>query len=293
MINSKSKLICYLIRITGISLFLRAIYAKRKVTIVNYHSPAKEIFESHMRMFSKIYNLISMDQLYDAIARKDFSGLPIKSLVVTIDDGHKSNVELLDVIKRYKVTVIVYAVSGLINTNRHFWFNIDGLTHDKILKLKTLDDQERRQVLTTQFNHTDEREYAEPHALSAKDLKELINAGVVVGSHTVFHPELSKCSDVVGIMECCESKKMLESITGNEIKHFAYPSGAYDQRCKEWLKKAGYRTARTIKAGWVRPDTGLYELPNFGINDNAGVSKAIVQACGLWDTIKGLLRKVR
>jgi peptidoglycan/xylan/chitin deacetylase (PgdA/CDA1 family) len=288
---SKINIICNLIRLSGVPWFLRTIIARKKVTIINYHSPCRAVFESHMRVFSRLYNIISLEQLYNALVDNDISKLPSRALVVTLDDGHKSNIALLDIIKRYNVPVMIYVVSGLTDTNRHFWWKVDGMTQEDILDVKTLDDSHRRQVLSEKFDHIDEKEYSAPHALSSKDLVRLKNAGASVGSHTVFHPEMSKCIDEVGIYECCKSKEMLEGIIGENIMHFAYPSGAYHAQSKQWLQKAGYKTARTIKSGWVTVNTDVFELPNFGISDDACVSKAIVQASGLWDMLKGIFAK--
>ena len=62
---------------------------------------------------------------------------------------------------------------------------------------------------------------------------------------------------------------------------------------KKWCQDAGYVTARTIDPGWVSPGADLLALPNFGISDNAGLSKAMVQSSGLWDVIKQFVTSLR
>lgn len=282
----KKEIICLFLRMTGIPWLFREFHARRKVTIINYHDPAPDVFEKHIRLFSRLYSFIHIDDVVAALEEKDFGKLPPKPLLVTLDDGHKGNAKLFEIIKKYNIPTVLYATAGVVNSNRHFWFKVDGLTPVDTLYLKTLDDKQRRQLLSEKYNHTDDKEYSEPHALSALELQMLNNAGVTIGSHTMFHPEVSKCSDEIGMHECCKSKEVLANIADCEIKHFAYPSGSYDTRSKEWLQKAGYKTARTIRPGRVTKKTNVFELPNFGISDDASVSKAIVQASGLWDMLK-------
>lgn len=281
--------VCLGLRLTGVPWFMREIYARHKVTIVNYHDPAPNVFERHMAFFARVYSFISIDRLAQALEDKDFPDLPPKPMVVTIDDGHIGNARLFKTIRKYRVPAVIYAVAGVVNTNRGFWF--DRLPHggDAMRRLKGLPDVERRSVLQQDYGHTDEREYENPAALSAEQLREFIQIGGAVGSHTVFHPLLDRCSNETGMHEVKASRELLESMLGHPVVHFAHPEGAQDARTRRWLQESGYRTARTIEIGRVLPYTDPLHLPNFGVSDDAGMSKAVVQACGLWDWIKTCL----
>lgn len=284
--------ICLLLRCTGIPWFLREVYARRKVTIVNYHDPPPEVFERHMAIFARRYSMISIDELAEALAKKDFSGLPPKPMVVTLDDAHIGNADLFGIMKKYAIPAVIYAVAGVVDTNRGFWF--DRLPHASaaMRRLKRLPDAERRAALERDFRHTDEREYGAPRALSGEQLREFLALGGTVGSHTVFHPLLVHCQDEVGLSECKQSRAILENLLQRTVQHFALPNGDADQRTGGWLTYAGYKTCRSTSAGWVTARTDPMALPNFGIADQAGTHKAVVQASGAFDLMKRGLRIV-
>lgn len=256
---------------------------------MQYHDPKPEVFRRHMDAFSRRYSFINMDTLAEALDSRDFSGLPPRSMLVTLDDGYKTNAGLLEIIRDYQIPIVIYAVAGLVNTNRHFWFKTPSCNEQEIRRLKNCQDLERRAILR-QRGHCDEKEYEERQALSSVEVHKLLAIdGVVIGSHTTSHPQLTMCGDEVGLRECVESRKMLEDITQRPVLHFAYPDSNSDGRARDWVRSAGYRTARAVNLGWVNADSDAMELPCIAISDDAGVNKAVVQASGLWSTIKYLV----
>ncbi len=283
---------CLGLRATGVPWFLREVYARHRVTIINYHNPAREVFACHMKAFSRLYSFVGIGDIARALRTRDFSFLPPKPLLVTLDDGHIGNIELLDVLKQYKVPAVIYAVAGVVDTCRAFWFDLLPHGGSVMRKVKCLSDSERRNLLWREYGHTDEKEYGSAAALSRRHLLALIEAGAQIGSHTTFHPLLQQCSDEVGRWECVESRRRLTTLLGEPVEHFALPDGSADERSREWIADAGYTTCRTTAPGWVTPDTDLFTLPNLGIADDAGIHKAIVQASGLWSLIKRLLARV-
>lgn len=285
------------LRMTGIPWFLREIVARHKITIINYHDPLPEVFERHVAFFSHHYSFISIDQLAESLNTRSFRQLPPKPLLLTLDDGSSGNSRLFPIIEKYNVPAVLYAVAGVVDTNRGFWF--DRLDHrgKKMRQLKSLPDHERRKILQKEYGHTDERPYRTPASLSAEQLHEFLRIGGTVGSHTLFHPLLAKCEDEVGRFECAESRRLLEAMLDSPVWHFALPAGSRDERTRNWLTEAGYRTCRSTTPGWVTPSSDPLDLKNFGISDDSGLHRMIVQACGLWDVFKSsrrtLLRLLR
>ncbi len=280
--------VCRALRLTGLAWFVREIMARRRVTIVNYHDPSPEVFSRHMTLFARCYNFISINQLVAALKAKDFSALPSKSMLVTLDDGHIGNVHLFDTLRKHAIPAVIYAVAGVVNTRRKFWF--ERLAHGgaAMQRLKKLGDKQRRYELERDYGHNDEREYGEPSALSVGQLQEFIALGGTVGSHTIFHPLLDKCDPIVGQRETALSRSVLEALLGVPVHHFALPNGNGDNNSRLWVELAGYQTCRTTKPDWVETTSDPMALPNFGIADDASPSKALVQASGLWDLAKKL-----
>jgi len=81
------------------------------------------------------------------------------------------------------------------------------------------------------------------------DLREMAKHGVTIGSHSLNHPFLTKPPQKIKTsaeynewlyQELVVSKKIIEKKTGQKIKYFAVPYGAFDQHIYKNLKKSGY-----------------------------------------------------
>jgi peptidoglycan/xylan/chitin deacetylase (PgdA/CDA1 family) len=287
--SSLQNFFCLCIKLTGIPWFLRETYARNKVTIINYHNPTPEVFGRHMATFSRLYSFVTIDQVTTALEKRDFTALPPKPLLVTIDDGYIGNAQLFNIIEHYHVPAVIYVVAGVVESKRGFWF--DRLPHgsSEMKQLKAMPDHERRTAIEHKYSHTDVSEYGSASALSAEQLKEFISIGGTVGSHTIFHPLLSNCDDTIGRKECVESRRILEETLDVPVKHFALPDGNGDIRVNEWIRNAGYLTCRTINPGFLAAVDEPLSLPCFGMADNAGINKAVLQATGIWYMLKIIL----
>jgi len=284
-------IICRLLCWSGLPWFIREVYARRKVTIVNYHNPKPDLFEKHLQYYRGHYTFVNIDQVIGAIKNRTFSQLPIKSLLLVFDDGYIENVDLFPILQRYRVPAVIYVVAGVVNTMRDFWF--DRLPHhsEAMRNLKDLPDDERRMKLKNDYNHWDEKEYGRQSALSSDQLKSFVDIGGTVGSHTLFHPLLDHCKPDVGFWECSESRDRLENLVGKPVVHFALPNGNGNEEVLDWVRRSGYHSCRANYPGWVTSKTSPFFLPNFNISDSADIYKAEIQACGLWYIFKRLLKK--
>jgi peptidoglycan/xylan/chitin deacetylase (PgdA/CDA1 family) len=97
--------------------------------------------------------------------------------------------------------------------------------------------------------------------LTADQLKELSDAGIEIGSHTVHHLNLAHSSIAIQEKEIRESKQTLESIIGKPVVSFCYPSGGFTQETETLVKNAGYTSATTTKEGAFAPTDNLFEIP--------------------------------
>ncbi|HKE02105.1 MAG TPA: polysaccharide deacetylase family protein, partial [Planctomycetota bacterium] len=69
--------------------------------------------------------------------------------------------------------------------------------------------------------------------LSPEEVRELDRAGVEVGTHTISHPILARCSDEEVEREILEGRRRVEAWLGHPVSTFAYPWGRrwdYDDR---------------------------------------------------------------
>lgn len=96
---------------------------------------------------------------------------------------------------------------------------------------------------------------------SLNQLKELLAAGMTIGSHSRTHPYLTQITNQDALWrEINDSKTLLEDLLGVRIHEFAYPFGAYNDTIVAMAKKAGYRSARGDYFTGVQSANRLYEL---------------------------------
>ena len=109
---------------------------------------------------------------------------------------------------------------------------------------------------------------ASPYFLKDADLKSLVEAGCVTGSHGFYHlyvtEKLYKSDRAAFEKEIFKAKTSVEALTGLPSYIYAYPFGAFDQITKDEVARAGYEFALAVKPGFVYADSRLndrYELP--------------------------------
>jgi peptidoglycan/xylan/chitin deacetylase (PgdA/CDA1 family) len=71
--------------------------------------------------------------------------------------------------------------------------------------------------------------------------------GVELGAHAVHHVHLDELPAGQLAEELAASKSALEKITLGTVDSFAYPHGAYDDRVRDAVIDAGYRSAAAVK----------------------------------------------
>ena len=102
---------------------------------------------------------------------------------------------------------------------------------------------------------------AAPRALmSVEQLRQLVQAGVVIGSHSRTHPRLIELEPRRVVEEVRGSKASLEQIVGASVDHFAYPYGLYSGMIRDEVEHAGYRAACSTRSGFNRADVDRFLL---------------------------------
>ncbi|NKI32052.1 polysaccharide deacetylase family protein [Croceivirga thetidis] len=271
----------FILRYSGLRFLFWKAFQRKGITVLMYHDIDYNSFEKHIKYLASRYSIISMNDFLKQ--RKGEMTLPEYSVVLTFDDGHKRNYELLPLIKRYNIPVTIFLCSGIIDTNRRYWF-LNQLDDLVIQGLKKLQNDERLGELAG-LGYTEKKEYTERQALNKMEIEEMKSA-VNFQSHTVFHPILPNCTDKDSEQEIALSKRQLEMKYGFEINAFAYPNGDYTSREIDFLKSAGYKAAFTTKKGYNSLKTNNHELQRFDSNDAQDINEFAVRSSGLWEYLK-------
>jgi len=149
-----------------------------------------------------------------------------RTVVITFDDGYVDNLEAVDALRQRGMRASWFIVSGAI-----------GKTPD-------WPDSGR----------------PAGRLLNANELCEMDAAGMEIGSHTVNHIRLPEAADADMERELLASKVTLEDLLGKPVGSFAYPYGAWNERCEAIVQKTGYHCACTTRTGWALRDGSLYRL---------------------------------
>lgn len=167
------------------------------------------------------YRTLTMGQL---VALKD---KPIeRTAVLTFDDGYIDNLAACDELVKRGMTASWFIVSGSVGQSPAW--PADGRPDGRLL--------------------------------DAAELRRMHDAGMEIGSHTVSHARMPELDEVGLRRELSDSKAALEDVIGATVSSFAYPYGAWDERCVEAVKSAGYAAACTTRTGWTMRDGDPYRL---------------------------------
>jgi peptidoglycan/xylan/chitin deacetylase (PgdA/CDA1 family) len=94
-------------------------------------------------------------------------------------------------------------------------------------------------------------------------------SGMDFGSHTrnnVYLPSEGDAEKLWGEIAGSRSDIALE--TGEEPRYFCYPTGGFNEKIKNAVKKAGYKGACTTNRGYDRTNKDVYELNRIKITDS-------------------------
>jgi len=95
-----------------------------------------------------------------------------------------------------------------------------------------------------------------PHQLSWQEIREMIDGGMEIGSHSLSHCNLLNMKHSESFMDYLKridkemtlSRAILERNTGSPVQSFAYPYGVYSQQIKMLAKQAGYQALLNVNS---------------------------------------------
>ena len=110
------------LRWSGAALLARHTVQARRVTMLAYHDPDPDTFERHLALLTSLYSVIDLTTFLSARAAGDLRALPVRAVVLTLDDGWAGNVRLLPALQRHGVRPTVFLCTSIVGTNRHYWW---------------------------------------------------------------------------------------------------------------------------------------------------------------------------
>lgn len=97
-----------------------------------------------------------------------------------------------------------------------------------------------------------------------EELRELRDAGMEIGAHSVNHLDLVTIGWEVAQREVSASRQQLAAVLEVPVESFCYPAGKFDSTIAALVREAGYTNATTTTQAWYQGD--LYTLPRLRID---------------------------
>jgi peptidoglycan/xylan/chitin deacetylase (PgdA/CDA1 family) len=266
---------------------MKQFHASDDILSIYFHNPTSSMFEKTVKwLMREKVTFISTEQL-NLISQGKIKA-PRSAVVITVDDGWKSNKEnVIQIARKFNIPVTIFISTEPVLQQKPFWWsynqriNQQGVGYMKSSVLKKWSNKERLAYLN---GYGFLNAYAE-EAMDEADLIELDkHNNVFFESHTVSHPILTQCSDEEADREIYLSKVQLEIALGRKIKGFAYPNGAYAHREISLLEKYGYDYAFTTRSAFLKPKDlqNRFELPRFEVLDQVSFAENICRIAGIW-----------
>ncbi len=165
-------------------------------------------------------------------------------------------------------------------------------------RAKEMDEKERRRLIQilTEVTGRDPGGLA-TRMLTWRQVQELTQAGVELGSHTVSHPILTRVAKSRAEHELTESRRQLAEHLGTPPASFAYPNGDWNPELTQVVAAAGYARAVATEA----PDPELnrrfhpYAAPRKNVSEDTsggpwGYSESVFccEVFGVFDRLRQL-----
>ncbi|MBM4286572.1 MAG: polysaccharide deacetylase family protein [Deltaproteobacteria bacterium] len=151
--------------------------------------------------------------LEEALASED-RGNGERRVVLTFDDGYGDNyANAFPVLARLGFTATIFVAVSFVGSRRTFpW-------HSR----------------------------TSPRPLDWGEIAEMAQQGIVFGSHTLSHPDLTQIPVEDAWREIAQSKDILEQRLGLEVTSFSYPKGKLSREIQEMVQAAGYKQAVALR----------------------------------------------
>lgn len=235
-----------------------------------------------LKWLSKDYDIISEDDLVFCISNNSF---PRKSLLLTFDDGYIDNYTLAyPLLLSLKMSAIFFIstkqfmertlgwwdiISYSIKNTSKVKLSIDGNDFDlkglpgRTAAIKKLLDKFYKMPASETFDLLEKlslelsvdlpsHDIQSRELMDKNNLKDMIENGMFIGSHSNSHLVLSTLDYEEQDREVYVPKKVLESELGINVRSFAYPVGtsySFDDKTKEMVRNHGYSFGFSFYSG--------------------------------------------
>lgn len=252
-------------------------------------------FAAFLAFLTKHYRVISLSELVACLCYQ--KPLPPRAVVLTFDDGFRSNYALAyPLLKHFSTPAIIYLATEFVDAHEPIWTDrVDYAFHlagKSVAELKTA--KQRLKVLPQEQipSAVAELETALGQRLGRCDaqhvpaiyrsldwelVREMCASGLVeFGAHTHTHKILGRSGVATIQGELQRSKRIIERETRTPCEHFCYPNGSngdFSEMTERLVAEAGFKSSLTTLNGWVDAKSDAYLLPRLGITNDLDIAR--------------------
>jgi peptidoglycan/xylan/chitin deacetylase (PgdA/CDA1 family) len=128
--------------------------------------------------------------------------------------------------------------------------------------------------------------------LNLTELKQLAQAGMSIGAHTLTHPILSLCSEAEARHEIVESKLAMERALRQPVWAFAYPFGnpaTMGDREVKLAEAAGFSCAFLNVESWNESRSNAFTIPRIHVSQDTALPEFAAHLSGFHNRLQSLM----
>jgi peptidoglycan/xylan/chitin deacetylase (PgdA/CDA1 family) len=228
--------------------------AASRLAVLAYHRITEpQTFATHLAYLDAHATVISLDDAR-AIVQGDMHAPP-RSVLITFDDADRSLVEHgIPILARHRMSATAFVVAGLLDSDTPFWWDeaaalvdlggsvagLDTAASTRVVAEMKRASNDARLEMLDELRRSASRPPDPVRQLTSDEVRTLAESGFSIGSHSLTHPCLDKCTESEMRRELGESRDVLQAVVGEPPSAVAYPNGDRDERVIAAAERAGY-----------------------------------------------------
>jgi peptidoglycan/xylan/chitin deacetylase (PgdA/CDA1 family) len=193
---------------------------------------SKRSFARQMRLLKALrYRAITFEELARTLRESRLP--PLRSVVITIDDGYADNLDVAyPILRRHGLNATLFLISDRLG-RQNDWSSGPPMLGRPLL--------------------------------SEEQIARMDGGSIEFGAHTRTHPSLPDVPDDQVREEIDGSRAELEQLFGTPVNTFAYPFGRRDDRAVAAVKQSGLIGAAITRPRLARPNDDPAQIPRIEI----------------------------
>ena len=233
-----------------------------KIPVLLYHSIEKGYFQNRIDVldFEKQMSYLK-NKKYISIYANEINVKIKNQIILTFDDGYKDIItNVLPILKKYNFKAICFIVSNQIGKN-NVW------------------DQ-------------NQKNYQKKELMNKSDINEWLNNGMLIGSHTQNHVDLTKLVGIKLKNEIENSKKFLEETFATNVNDFCYPFGKVNINTYKEVKKVYDNAYTTNRSRYLLNKHDPFLIPRVDMGKKLNNFKIFLKLKTFYEDIKFLKNEI-